>query len=311
MDENAANFIERILALSEPDEVKLLDAILVRGYDQGCFLRPDALDLLPASDPAATVAVLAALTARQLTPSPSAEDPFEDDALTAQTLAEDKSGFIVLTQRCDLVRSMAMEPFVELAAVEVVRDKADMSVAKRNSPRFIFVADHPEGAWVADLRRRAVLAKDRLPKYAPLQLVEAGEPHKRLKLRVGQRYSRDALPTDLVEHLQRPLVRLLRKAAHMEKVEPFSEFLVFRIGDQVEIVAVYPTTVDRKTADDAWDALEEAMPQELIDLIHEPTSGAVSVTELSFFRYFGGWKLDLDEVTYQGKAGPDQEPPHL
>jgi hypothetical protein len=97
----------------------------------------------------------------------------------------------------------------------------------------------------------------------------------------------------------------------MKKVEPFSDFLVFRNGDQVEIVAVFPTTVDRRTADDAWAALEEAMPPELVDLIHEPSSGAVSVTELNFFRYVSGWKLDLDEVTYQGKAGPDQATPHL
>jgi hypothetical protein len=311
VDEHAANYIERILALGEPDEVKLLDAILTGGYDQGCFLRPNDDDLLPASDPATVSAVFAALTARELAPSPSADDPFEHDALTAQMLTEDAPGFIVLTQRCDLVRSLKVEPFVELVAVELVRDTNAVSVAKRNSPRSIFIADHPEGAWVADLRCRAVLAKDRLSAYAPLQLVETGEPHKRLKLRVGQRYSRDALPTDLVERLQRPLVKLLRKPSQMKKVEPFSEFIVFRNGDQVEIVAVYPTTVDRKTADDAWDELEEAMPQELVDLIHEPSSGALSVTELSFFRYFGGWKLDLDEVTYQGKASPDQAAPHL
>jgi hypothetical protein len=218
VDEHAAKYIERILALGEDAEVKLLDAILTRGYDQGCFLRPDMLDLLPASDPTATDAVLAALAARQLAPSASAADPFEHDALAAQELGEVEPGFIVLTQRCDLVRSLAVEPFVELAAVEVVRDKDRISVAKRNSPRSIFIAEHPDGAWVPDLRRRAVLAKDRLPAYAARQLVAEGSPHKRLKLRVGQRYSRDALPTDLVERLQRPLVKLLRKSSHMKKV---------------------------------------------------------------------------------------------
>jgi hypothetical protein len=310
VDEHAAKYVERIEALGEHDEVEVLDNILTGGYDQGCFLRPDELDMLPAGELTATDAVFAALDARQLRPQASMDDPFEHHALAAQALDEVAPGYVVITQRCDLVRPLVTEPFAELAAVEVVRDKDAIAVAKRNSPRSIFVAEHPEGAWVADLRRRAVLAKDRLPAYPALQLVEAGEPHKRLKLRVGQRYSRDALPTDLVARLQQPLVDLLRKPSHMKKVAPFSEFLVFRKGDQVEIVAVFPHTVDQRTAEDAWEALEGVMPQELFDLIHE-SSGAVSVTQLNFYRFFSGWKLDLDEVTYHRKAGPGQATPSL
>lgn len=310
MDKDAAKFIERIRVLGEQDEIALLDAILTGGYDQGCFLRPDGSDLLPAGDLSAMDAVIAALDERRLSPSATVADPYEHEPLATRAMDDERPGFVVVTQRCDLVRPLISEPFVELAAVELARDKDAISVAKRNSPRAIFVADHPDGAWVADLRRRAVLAKDRLTAYPPVQLVEAGEPHKRFKLRVGQRYSRDALPSDLVERLQKPLVKLLRKSSHMKKVEPFSDFLVFRNGDQVEIKAVFPTSVDRRAAEDAWAALEEVMPKELIELIHED-SGAISVTQLHFWRYFSGWKLDLDEVTYHRKAGSAQKTPTL
>jgi len=310
VDDGAANYVARISALTEEQEVALLDAILTGGYDQGCFLQPEPGDLLPAGDLAATDAVLNALDERQLAPSASAADPFEDDALVAAPVVDEDAGYVVLTQRCDLVRPLISEPFVELAAVHIERDKDAIAVAKRNSPRAIFVADHPEGAWVADLRRRAVIAKDRLSAYRPRQMVAAGEPHKRFKLRTGQRYSRDALPTDLVERLQKPLIKLLRKPSHMKKVEPFSDFLVFRKGDQVEIKAVFPTHVERRAAEDAWAALEEVMPEELIDLIAED-SGAVSVKEMNFFTYFYGWKMDLDEVTYHRKAGPDQAAPSV
>jgi hypothetical protein len=310
VDEGAANYIERIRVLTESDEVELLDSILTGGYDQGCFVDPEPHDLLPAGDLAATDAVLAALEERQLAPSASAADPFQEEALAAVGVDDVNGGYVVLTQRCDLVRPLITEPFVELAAVHVERDKDAIAVAKRNSPRAIFVADHPGGACVADLRRRAVIAKDRLPAHTPRQMVEAGEPHKRFKLRVGQRYSRDALPTDLVERLQKPLVKLLRKPSHMKKVEPFSDFLVFRQGDQVEIKAVFPVHVDRRIAEDAWAAFEDVMPEELVELIGED-SGAVSVKEMNFWTYFYGWKMDLDEVTYSRKAGPEQAAPSL
>jgi hypothetical protein len=52
------------------------------------------------------------------------------------------------------------------------------------------------------------------------------------------------------------------------------------------------------------------MPEELIGLIAED-SGAVSVKEMNFFTYFYGWKMDLDEVTYHRKAGPDEAAPSV
>lgn len=310
MDDDAHEFIERIHALDEQQEGELLDDILTGGYDQGCFLRPEVSDLLPTTDPAVTDAVLGALVERGTKASPTAADPFEHDALPTGEAAGTERGYVVVTQRCDLVRSLSVEPFVELAGVELVRDKDAIGIAKRNSPRFIFVADHPEGAWVADLRRRVVLAKDRLPKYPALQLVAAGEPHKRFKLRAGQRYSRDALPTELVNLLQRPLVKLLSKSGNMKNVELFSDLIAFRNGDQVQVAAVFGVEVNQHEAEDAWQALEDAMPDELRDLIHED-SGAVSVAQLNFWTYVHGWKLDLDEVTHHKKAGDAQAPPSL
>lgn len=211
------------------------------------------------------------------------------------------------------MRPLLAEPFVELAHASLVTDSAVRSAAKKNSGRYIHIADVEAAAWVADLRRRAVLAKDRLTSHAARQPLTGEEAYKRFKLRIGQRYSRDALPTDIVEKLQRPLVALLRKKpAHLKLVDVFSDFLVFRApGDKVEVVALYPERVSRDEAEDRWHALEELLPEELLEYIDENRSGAVPITQVNFWRYFSGWKLDLDEVTYAGKAGPSQEPPTL
>lgn len=311
MDVNANDYITRSTSLDENSEVAMLDGVLVGGYDQGCFLRPDLAGMLPL-DLATATAVFDALNARGLIPEASQADPFEQTASASTAITGAEPGFVVLTQRCDLVRALATEPFVELAYTEFVTDTGIISAAKKNSGRLIHVADGEGGAWVADLRRRAILAKDCLPSCPVIQPLVDERARKRFKLRIGQRYSRDALPNDIAAGLQRPLLDVLRKKpAHMQLVDIFSEFLVFRAGENdelVEVIALYPPGADQHQAEEAWEQLEGLLPQAVVDYIVE-TSGALSMEQLNFYRYFYGWKLDLDDVSYHRKAGPNQTPP--
>jgi len=226
--------------------------------------------------------------------------------------AGEAPGWVVITQRCDLIRSLHDEPFVEIARVAFETDANLVQSAKRNSSRFLFIAAVAGGAWVADLRHQALLAKDQLPATPALNPVPAGTDRRRLKLRIGQRYSRDALPTDLVEAVQKPILKVLKKSGPRKASESFSEWLVFRSGDKVVIQAVFDLSrISQAAADDAYNEIEKAFGQELLALIDEKDSGAVSLQGISLWRYFYGFKMDLDEVSYGSKASPDATKPTL
>jgi hypothetical protein len=288
-------------------EVELLNAILVGGYDQGCFLRPGDAALLPLA-PAVTTAVMTAMAERDIKAEPTADDPFEGTRLLTGEIVGDGPGFVVLTQRCDLVRGLMLEPFVELAHVERTANEDLISQAKRNSPRFIHLADCPDAtAWVADLRQRAVLAKDHLAELPSVQPLVDEVAYRRFKLRVGQRYSRDALPTRLVRDVQRPLQQFFRKPANMGLAAVFTEFLVFEKDGQAQVVPIIGPGEDRHQAEDAWADIESRLPADLVTHMHD-ASNPLPIEDVNFWRYLTGWKLDLDEVTYHRKAGDQQSP---
>jgi hypothetical protein len=308
VDENATNFQQRLRDLDRDGEVVVLNNILTRGYDQGCFLRPKDADLIP-NTPAVTDAVLSTLDDRDIAVEPTADDPFGEQRLAASPIPETDPGYIILTQGCDLIRGFGAEPVVELAQVTLAKDPDGIMAAKRNSPRFIYIADGPKGtAWIVDLRRQARLAKDKLPDYDVVQTIADDAQYKRFKMRVGNRYSRDALPTDLVDRVQKPLRDLLKsKNALRKKAGVFSDFLVFRRDDQIRILPVIADGKDQRYAEDVWDEILEAMSEDLASLIHDD-SNPMPIQQVNWWSYTTGWKMDLDDLSYGGKA-VKQAPP--
>jgi hypothetical protein len=87
VDEHATNFQQRLRDLDCDGEVVVLNNILTRGYDQGCFLRPKDEDLIP-NTPAVTDAVLSTLDDRDIGAHAVRSLPEERAAeLAARTLA--------------------------------------------------------------------------------------------------------------------------------------------------------------------------------------------------------------------------------
>jgi hypothetical protein len=311
VDTEAAEYINRIAALSGDHEVKLLEDIQNRGYDQGSFLRPAPDQLLPVGDPDVTEAIFEAVADR----SPSeakCDDPFEKAPVEPVPIPGTEPGYVIATQRCDLVRPLVTEPFVELVYTELWHEKQAIDAARKLSNRFIYIADHEEGgAWVADLRRRATLAKDCLTQHDAVLAIDAGRMRKRFKLRLGQRYTRDVLPGAVAKQLD-PLMTFLRKnATNMKLTEPFTDLLAFRKDDKLEIVAVCPAGTPQKAADDAWQAVEDALPDDYVEEnIHED-SRALPMEEASIVFLLDGWTLDAGDISVNRKAGPDHEDPVL
>ncbi len=169
--------------------------------------------------------------------------------------------------------------------------------------------------WVVDLRHRVVIAKHRLLDQPDLvQPIPDARRQKQFRLRLGQRYWRDPVPTDLVESLQRPLVNVLTKSGSRTALaEKFSALLGLRVENgQVIVAAVLDADADLDDAEKAWreiiSLLDDNEPA-AAGLIEPEESGVYRADDLSLGLWLDAFKFDLDEVTYGKKAGAEQADP--
>jgi hypothetical protein len=213
------NYRERLDQLTEPQEQAIIDAIAAAGWDAGCWFRVDDDRLVRASG--ATVdSFVDHLRDRRRVRS-LVDDPFPD-GLDHSPIEGDEPCWIVISQQCDLLASMTEEPFVELARAYRYDDKGKAGNWWVNSSR-LFPLDPKDKSWVIDLRHRGSMPKDQLRELGPaLQAlprddVQAGfKPRRRFLRRVGHRYSRAAIPNQLVDDLANPLYNdVLKKYAKL------------------------------------------------------------------------------------------------
>lgn len=212
-------------------------------------------------------------------------------------------------------RAYRREPLIELARARLITESGDARTARLNPPRLIAFADGPNKAtWAADLRQRAVIPKHRL--LAQPGLVQPiGDEHRRkqFRLRLGQRYWRDPVPTELVESLQRPLVGVIgRSATRSVFAERFVALLGIRpTSGQVIVVAVRAPGSDEQAEKD-WrelSALLEEHEPAAAALIGPEESGVYGVDDVSLGFWLDSFKFDLDEITYGKKASVEQADP--
>jgi hypothetical protein len=222
----------------------------------------------------------------------------------------DEPGWVVLTQRCDLVRAYQIEPLVELARAAPVSDQRILEQARSNSPRYVLLAERPDGAWVIDLRRRAWLPKHLLPEHAAVQPLTNARAVKRLRLRLGQRYWRDPVPDDIVRDVQSPLREAIRRRqARVRRAGYFSEWLGIRDGDKVLLLAILGEGKDRREAEVALDELLADLRPEVRERL-APESSVVGVDDISFGLWLDAFKFDFDEITYGRRADEEHATPH-
>ena len=142
-----------------------------------------------------------------------------------------------------------MEPFIQLAHLEEAGEGIDLPSLSRKSGRLIPL--DPTGVasrHVVDLRSQAFLPKHLLTDYPVRQAVPADaqfnkrRTRSRFALRVGQRYSRAGIPTDLVISLVRPLEHEMAKSSSMRKLfdATFSELLLWPRENPRQLLFVTP-----------------------------------------------------------------------
>jgi hypothetical protein len=285
----------------------VLDRILASGIDQGSFLRPPENQLAVLSDEQLG-RLLEDVSGRSAC-GPSIEDPFAGQDPPAAAIDGDGPGWVVLTQRCDLVRDYKVEPLVELACAELVTDLDIIAQARSNSPRYVFLAERGDGAWVVDLRRRAWLPKYLLPGQRAVQPLATARARKRFRLRLGQRYWRDPVPDDIVRDVQRPLRDALRGGRDRVRLGGyFSEWLGMRDGDKVLVLAILGDGKDRREAEAAFEELLAKLKPEVRERL-APESSVVSVDDISLGLWLDAFKFDFDDISYGRRADDDHATP--
>lgn len=300
-----------VAACGYDEERELLHEILSSGIDQGCFLRCDDEALLSPA-PAEMERFLETMEKR---PSIglTEPDPWADGGPAAQPIGGDEPGYIVLTQRCDLVRALRVEPLVEVARAVRIQGDA-VAAAKVGSPRFVaFAPAEGGGVWAADLRQRACLPKPQLLQTEPAPAIEGERARKQFRQRLGQRYARDAVPTDLVDTFQRPLRDAVKRSKpRIAQLGNFTAWLGQRTDDGHVIVYAVAADGREVEAEEDWLELMEWLEGKLPDvhgLIEPEVSGVYTADDLTFGLSLDAFKFDFDEISYSSRAGDDHAPP--
>lgn len=304
--------LSALLECSADRERRVLDKILTDGHDQGWVLAGcDAAVLAPS--PAQAAAFFKRAGERPPT-KPTVADTWAETMPPAQPVPEERSIWAILTQRCDLVRSFAQEPLVEVApVVELAHSEA--VAAKTNSPRLIYLTDLPDaGTLAVDLRRRAAIPKHALSAIAATPVIDNERAHKRFRLRLGQRYWRDPVPDDLVDTLQRPLIEAVKKStARIARFESFTMWLGMRTEQGKVVVVAVAAEDSHANAEDDWNEVLKLLHKREPDaaaLIAPDESGVYAVDDISLGTWLDSFKFDFDEITYSRRAGDAHaEPP--
>jgi len=144
--------------------------------------------------------------------------------------------------------------------------------------------------------------------HAPRQIV-SGDDWSEFRLRLGQRYTRDAVPEELVKTVERPVKKVVFANKNRELADHFTDFLLREEEGQPMLRAVTGLDYTQDQGEDAYDELEREFPDEVVELLH-PGSGAVHITDLHFLVWLKSTKLGLDAASFDPKrAGPDTSPP--
>ena len=109
------------------------------------------------------------------------------------------SGFVVVTQTCDLVRSCAERPFVEVAPLVAVDDRYLQDIHRLKRPRYAYIAGVAEFNLVADLDRVMTVEKAVVARWERISGCPSDADTRLLGEALARKRSRFAFPDDFNE----------------------------------------------------------------------------------------------------------------
>jgi hypothetical protein len=318
---DVAALVARYEAVTQKEEAELLKGLTESGWEAGCWVRPPSEQILTATHQEVGD-FLEQLRSRKGFGREPIDDPFPN-GLPHEPIEGEEPCYVVLTQRCDIVGLLKVEPLVELAPASICRSKERIANAWRNSPRDFPIDPRADESFLLDLRYRFFMSKLDLAELTPKQALPEEESEYKIRqrfvLRTGQRYTRAAVPDMLVEKVVGPLRDLVN--GDKEANELFMEWSLFHGGHREQkpgVHAVYKLNIDetldeveqarmeeeiRERAEDKFQELIEALPEEAkaaLDLDDDHRTQAVAETDLTVARWRLSWKLEWDDESFSG-----------
>jgi len=283
--------LEAAQALTPEEESTLRKAILESGWDQGCFLTDDEAGLAVA--PREWIEGCADRSKSE--DIGDGADPHPHGLPHADPSADE--GWIVITQRCDLLRELRREPLVELARCRLVKGDP-LGEAGKNSPRFLLVHRDGKKGWIADLRERIFVPKTRIRDWPPPKQALTDDAGSRadFAMRLGRRYSRKPLPTRYVETVQRPLKEII-EADFVSETAPFTDWLLLdRPGDMPQLIVLIHDDANFNAAEDTAHKILSALEEKFAE--HAGTEIIVRRrSEIYLAEFLDAYPVDLYEIT--------------
>jgi len=219
-----------------------------------------------------------------------------------------ESGFIILTQQCDLVREPKQEPTVEVASISARTAKGTSTLQSLRSWRQLVIAEQHDRVLIADSRRRLLLDKRCLQHYPPVQaLPNDGRQRRRFAWWAGARYFRRPVPTKLYEQVELPLRNALKDDGILAIADRFLMFIVDELDpDRPQLIGLFEEEENREEMEAAMNALFEKVAFEGIS---EDDCHAQSIGQTSIAFFLGSRSYTLDLEGFSGEESP--EPPQL
>lgn len=221
--------------------------------------------------------------------------------------------FIIISQPCDIQKSPVQEPFVEVMQVFSTHDRKIIHEASRNSVRYFLLKrihsqNGLEEALIIKSTIRLTLDKSSLLFLAPLSNIQDEVILRLFRRWLTRRYDRPALDDNLVNAVQKPVVKAIEKLrpTHpfhnildgieevlfflVKDVPPYQIVLLFIRGERSEM----PQVSDEQAAELAgWmsSVLNKVGNAELSDW------RILSTEEISLKAYTNTYKLPLDQYS--------------
>jgi hypothetical protein len=130
--------------------------------------------------------------------TPDAADVVAVDA-EADLTESSVSGFVVVTQTCDLVRSCAERPFVEVSPLVTVDERYLQEIHRLKRPRYAYIAGVARFNLVADLDRVMTVEKAVVARWERIPGCQSDADTRLLGQALARKRSRFAFPDDFNE----------------------------------------------------------------------------------------------------------------
>lgn len=245
-------------------------------------------------------------------PTTSAAEQLAADGVSGVEIVPiDPGGLVVLTQTCDLIRTCADRPYVEVSPlVTVPSDKIDF-VRRNRIPRYLPLPALDDASLAGDLDRVMTVEKGLLSTFTGAKVSGVNTDGEALILAetLGRKRTRAALPDDFVAAVGRMRNRINDKHDKDTQEGDFlrrtKEIRVLSLpnwtADTIEVEFLFIFERGAVIPRDAGEWIEQLMARVTTDgRIIEVRGRAVGLDELSAASYLDSHRLDLDHLSQAG-----------